>query len=100
MGWKTWALVAIAGLALALPGCVTEPQKVANDQMDQAAVVGTKDTTALLTGMAAADYVFNLVDVTARLQAILVYFDDIHKLASANRTGFGAPKTPVPYQPG
>jgi len=87
-------------LALVLVGCVTEPQKVANDQMDQAAQLGVKDTDAICTGIAAVDYAFNAPDLIKWLMVLRVYFDDIHKLATANRTGFGAPKELKVYIPG
>ncbi len=86
--------------AILLVGCVTEGQKVANDQMQQAGERGFTESDALVTGMAASDYVFNLVDVTQRLEALRLYFSDIVKLAKANKVGFGAPKEPKPYQPG
>lgn len=87
-------------VVVVLAGCVTEPQKVANDQMRQAGERGSTDTGVMLTGMAAADYAFNQVDVLQRLEAIRLYFDDIVKLAKANQAGFGAPREPKPYQPG
>jgi hypothetical protein len=87
-------------LALVLVGCVTEPQKVANDQMGQAATRGYAESDTIVTGMAAPDYVFNLVDMVKRLEALRLYFSDIVKLSSANKAGFGAPVTPIPYKPG
>jgi hypothetical protein len=93
-------LIVLVASAAILSGCVTEGQKVANDQMGQAAAMGVRDTNFMMTGMSVPDYVFNLADTLQRLEAIRVYFSDITKLSAANATGFGAPKAPKPYKPG